>query len=153
MLCKHNFPTVHFQPMSVGSFKNVWVEGSSCPSLGKDWIWTLQAGFYHMYWIESVLDYQHHFESDLSFLLPVSCFLPSLAARVLWRIQKDTGLVSDSQLLSVDQLEDHVADLSEEDLRKLNTDVHSFLQYWSCGKKQHSTDYISKILSIVSFVV
>uniref|UniRef100_A0A7N6B9N6 [histone H3]-lysine(4) N-trimethyltransferase n=1 Tax=Anabas testudineus TaxID=64144 RepID=A0A7N6B9N6_ANATE len=71
-----------------------------------------------------------------------------LAARVLWRIHKDTGIVSDSQLISVDQLEDHVADLSEEDLKQLKTDVHSFLEYWSYGRKQHSVDYISKIFGI-----
>lgn len=101
-----------------------------------------------------MLDSVYHFESDndFSFLLPVSD-LPSLAARVLWRIHKDTGVVSDSQLISVDQLEDHVADLSEENLKQLKTDVHSFLEYWFYGRKQHSTDYISKIFSIVSYAL
>ncbi|XP_022073815.1 histone-lysine N-methyltransferase SMYD1a [Acanthochromis polyacanthus] len=72
-----------------------------------------------------------------------------LAARVLWRMHKDTGIVSDSQLVSVDQLEDHVADLSQEDLKKLQTDVDNFLEYWSCGRKQHSVDYISHIFGII----
>ncbi|XP_042365510.1 histone-lysine N-methyltransferase SMYD1a [Plectropomus leopardus] len=72
-----------------------------------------------------------------------------LAARVLWRMQKDTGIVSDSQLISVDQLEDHVADLPEQGLKKLKTDVQSFLEYWSCGRKQHSPDYISHIFGII----
>lgn len=72
-----------------------------------------------------------------------------LAARVLWRMHKDTGIASDSQLVSVDQLEDHVADLSEEGHKKLQADVQSFLQYWSCGRKQHSADYISHIFGII----
>ncbi|XP_031143150.1 histone-lysine N-methyltransferase SMYD1a [Sander lucioperca] len=72
-----------------------------------------------------------------------------LAARVLWRIYKDTGIVSDSQLISVDQLQDHVADLPEEDLKQLKTDVHTFLEYWSCGRQQHSADYISHIFGII----
>lgn len=57
--------------------------------------------------------------------------------------------MSDSQLISVDQLEDHVADLPEEDLKQLKTDVHNFLEYWSHGRKQHSVDYISHIFGIV----
>lgn len=58
-------------------------------------------------------------------------------------------MVSDSQLISVDQLEDHVADLPEEDLKQLETDVHNFLKYWSYGSKQHSANYISRIFGIV----
>ncbi|XP_040915627.1 histone-lysine N-methyltransferase SMYD1a [Toxotes jaculatrix] len=72
-----------------------------------------------------------------------------LAARVLWRMHKDTGIVSDSQLISVEQLEDHVADLPAEDLKQLKTDVHSFQEYWSYGRKQHSVDYISHIFGII----
>ncbi|XP_068561576.1 histone-lysine N-methyltransferase Smyd1-like [Cebidichthys violaceus] len=72
-----------------------------------------------------------------------------LAARVLWRIHKDTGIVSDSQLISVDQLEDHVADLPEEALKQLRTDVTTFLGYWSYGRKQHSVDDISHIFGII----
>ncbi|KAM9821232.1 histone-lysine N-methyltransferase SMYD1a [Neosynchiropus ocellatus] len=72
-----------------------------------------------------------------------------LAARVLWRVHKDTGIVTDTQLVSVDQLEDHVADLAEDDLKKLQTDVHSFQEYWSYGRKRHTTDYISHIFGII----
>lgn len=75
--------------------------------------------------------------------------LPSLAARVLWRIHKRTGIVTDSQLISVDQLQDHVADLSEEDQKQLRIDVRNFLEYWSYGSKQCSADEISHIFGIV----
>ncbi|KAM8744111.1 histone-lysine N-methyltransferase SMYD1a [Acanthopagrus schlegelii] len=72
-----------------------------------------------------------------------------LAARVLWRIHKDTGIASDSQLVSVDQLEDHMADLAEEDLKKLKSDLHTFQGYWSYGRKQHPAEYISRIFGII----
>ncbi|KAM3600542.1 uncharacterized protein V6R79_024945 [Siganus canaliculatus] len=72
-----------------------------------------------------------------------------LAARVLWRIHKDTGIVSDSQLVSVDQLQDHVADLLEEDMKQLKKDVQDFLGYWSYGRKQHSVDDVSHIFGII----
>lgn len=68
---------------------------------------------------------------------------------MLWRIHKDTGIASDSQLVSVDQLEDHMADLPEEDLKKLESDVHTFQGYWSYGRKQHAAEYISRIFGIV----
>lgn len=72
-----------------------------------------------------------------------------LAARVLWRIHKVTGLASDSQLLSVEQLEDHVADLSKEQLEKLDADVQTFTQYWSYGRKTHSAEYIAHLFGII----
>uniref|UniRef100_A0A3P8NZD8 [histone H3]-lysine(4) N-trimethyltransferase n=1 Tax=Astatotilapia calliptera TaxID=8154 RepID=A0A3P8NZD8_ASTCA len=72
-----------------------------------------------------------------------------LAARVLWRMHKDTGIASDSQLISVDQLQEHVADLAAEDFKQLRADVHKFLQYWSYGTRQHSVDYISHIFGII----
>lgn len=77
-------------------------------------------------------------------------FACSLAARVLWRLHKDTGIVSDSQLISVEQLEDRVSDLPEKDLRQLQSDVESFLGYWSYGRKRHSVDFISHIFGIVT---
>ncbi|XP_077593293.1 histone-lysine N-methyltransferase Smyd1-like [Stigmatopora nigra] len=72
-----------------------------------------------------------------------------LAARVLWRLHKDSGIVSDSQLISLEQLEDHVSDLSEKNLTQLEADVQSFLEFWSHGNKQHSVDYISHIFGII----
>lgn len=82
-----------------------------------------------------------------------SCYillvLPSLAARVLWRMHKSTGVATDSQLISVEQLEDHVADMLQEDLKQLETDVQTFMKYWSYGRKQHSVEFISHIFGIV----
>ncbi|XP_071763008.2 histone-lysine N-methyltransferase SMYD1a [Centroberyx gerrardi] len=73
-----------------------------------------------------------------------------LAARVLWRIQKDTGIVSDGQLTSVEQLQEHVADLPEDDLKELKMDVHNFLKYWPHSSRQHPAEHISHIFGIIS---
>ncbi|MEQ2199409.1 hypothetical protein XENOCAPTIV_025592 [Xenoophorus captivus] len=62
---------------------------------------------------------------------------------------KDQGLASDSQLVAVDQLQDHIKDLPEDELKKLATDVKNFLRYWSCGTKQHPAEYISHIFSLI----
>ncbi|XP_041667165.1 histone-lysine N-methyltransferase SMYD1a [Cheilinus undulatus] len=72
-----------------------------------------------------------------------------LAARVLWRIHKDTSVVSDTQLVPVDQLEDHVSDLSEEDQKQMKKDVQNFQEYWSYGRKKHSVEEISHIFGII----
>lgn len=66
---------------------------------------------------------------------------------MLWRIQKDTGIVSDSQLISVDQLEDHMADMPADNLKEIKIDVHNFLDY--CPNTRHGVEYISHIFGIV----
>uniref|UniRef100_A0AAV2IWW0 [histone H3]-lysine(4) N-trimethyltransferase n=1 Tax=Knipowitschia caucasica TaxID=637954 RepID=A0AAV2IWW0_KNICA len=68
-----------------------------------------------------------------------------LAGRVMWRIHKDTPIATDTQLVAVDKLEDHVADLGEQ----LKADVSSFFKYWSYFSKQHSAEYIAHILAII----
>ncbi|KAM6985133.1 histone-lysine N-methyltransferase Smyd1-like [Aplochiton taeniatus] len=73
-----------------------------------------------------------------------------LAARVLWRVQRHTGIVSDGQLTSVDKLQEHVADLSADALKELQDDVKSFLAYWSYKRSQHSEEYISSIFGIIN---
>ncbi|XP_061593454.1 histone-lysine N-methyltransferase Smyd1-like [Cololabis saira] len=72
-----------------------------------------------------------------------------LAARVLWRIHKDKGLASDSQLVPVDQLDEHVQHLPEDQHKQLQADVHSLQKYWSYGSQQHSEDFISHIFGII----
>lgn len=69
---------------------------------------------------------------------------------MLWRMHKSTGVASDSQLIPVEQLEEHVADLPEDEHKKLEVDVNTFLEYWSSGRKKHSADFVSHIFGIVS---
>ncbi|KAI1904632.1 hypothetical protein AGOR_G00007690 [Albula goreensis] len=73
-----------------------------------------------------------------------------LAARILWRIGKDGGLVSDGQLTTLDELEDHMADMPEEDLKELKIDVHNFLDYWPRGSRQYNVDCISHIFGVIN---
>ena len=68
---------------------------------------------------------------------------------MLWRMKKHTGIVSDGQLTSVDQLEDHVAELPVDDLKELKIDVHNFLDYWPHNSKQYTAEYIAHIFGIV----
>ncbi|KAG7476579.1 hypothetical protein MATL_G00084290 [Megalops atlanticus] len=73
-----------------------------------------------------------------------------LAARILWRIEKDGGVMSDGQLTTLDELEDHVADMPEEDLKELKIDVHNFLDYWPHGSRQYNVDCISHIMGVIN---
>lgn len=58
-------------------------------------------------------------------------------------------MASDSQLVSVEELEDHLSDLPEDHLKCLDTDVQAFLEYWSYGRAEHSSDEIAHIFGIV----
>ncbi|CAF87026.1 unnamed protein product, partial [Tetraodon nigroviridis] len=72
-----------------------------------------------------------------------------LAARVMWRMHKDTGVASDSQLLPVEELQDHVADLPQEQLQRLHADVRTFQEFWSCGRSRPSREDIAHVLGII----
>lgn len=75
--------------------------------------------------------------------------IPSLAARIMWRLDKEGGVISDLQLTSLDDLEDHISDIPEIDLKELKVDVHNFLDYWPRTSKQHTVDNISHIFGVV----
>ncbi|XP_030640835.1 histone-lysine N-methyltransferase SMYD1b isoform X2 [Chanos chanos] len=73
-----------------------------------------------------------------------------LAARVLWRLDKLGGVVSDMQLTTLEDLEDHIADMPEDDLKELKVDIHNFLDYWPRNSKQHNTDTISHVFGVIN---
>ncbi|XP_036382478.1 histone-lysine N-methyltransferase SMYD1b isoform X1 [Megalops cyprinoides] len=73
-----------------------------------------------------------------------------LAARILWRIEKEGEVVSDTQLTTLEDLEDHVADMLADDLKDLKVDIHNFLDYWPRNSKQHKVDYISHIFGVIN---
>lgn len=73
-----------------------------------------------------------------------------LAARVMWRIHKEGGVAWDGQLLSVEELQDHVDDLPEEELQHVHADVHTLQRYWSCGRSQPSREDITHVLGMIS---
>ncbi len=76
-------------------------------------------------------------------------WLCSLVARILWRIQKDTGLVSDAQLTTLDLLEDHLSKISPEDLKELKVDVQNFYNYWPKKSKPVGEDYVVHLFGVV----
>ncbi|XP_029019508.1 histone-lysine N-methyltransferase SMYD1b isoform X2 [Betta splendens] len=73
-----------------------------------------------------------------------------LASRILWRLDKDGGVVSDAQLATLEELEDHVADMQEDELKEFKVDIHNFLDYWPRGSKQHTVDHISHIFGVIN---
>ncbi|KAJ8413963.1 hypothetical protein AAFF_G00065610 [Aldrovandia affinis] len=73
-----------------------------------------------------------------------------LAARLLWRVEKEGDEVSDVKLTTLDNLEDHVADMPEDDLKELKVDIHNFLDFWPRNSKQHNVDYISHIFGVIN---
>ncbi|KAG5281283.1 hypothetical protein AALO_G00069450 [Alosa alosa] len=73
-----------------------------------------------------------------------------LAARIFWRLDKEGSIVSDHQLTTIDDLEDHVEDLPEDDLKQLKIDIHNFLDYWPRNSKPHNVDSISHILGVIN---
>ncbi|KAK0139856.1 Histone-lysine N-methyltransferase Smyd1 [Merluccius polli] len=73
-----------------------------------------------------------------------------LAARMVWRLDKEGSLVSDTQLTTVEELENHISDMPEDDLKELKVDIHNFLDYWPRNSKQHTVDDISHIFGVVN---
>uniref|UniRef100_W5LZ26 [histone H3]-lysine(4) N-trimethyltransferase n=1 Tax=Lepisosteus oculatus TaxID=7918 RepID=W5LZ26_LEPOC len=73
-----------------------------------------------------------------------------LAARVLWRIEREGSSQAEGSLTSLDELEDHVADMPEEDRKELKIDVHNFLDYWPPHSRQFGVEYISHIFGVIN---
>ncbi len=71
----------------------------------------------------------------------------------MWRLDKDGSMVSDMQLTTLEELEDHVADMQEDELKELKVDIHNFLDYWPRTSKQHTIDDISHIFGVVGLSV
>ncbi|XP_028829485.1 histone-lysine N-methyltransferase SMYD1a [Denticeps clupeoides] len=72
-----------------------------------------------------------------------------LAARALWHMRKYGGKVSDSQLTTLDMLEDHVSEISPEDLKSLQADVQTFQAYWPRNTRRFGDSYVSHILGVI----
>lgn len=64
-------------------------------------------------------------------------------------MQKHKGKAFDTQLTTLDLLEDHISAMSPEDLKQLKVDVDNFQNYWQGNSRQYSTDYVSHIFGVV----
>lgn len=80
---------------------------------------------------------------------PLLICVVSVVARIMWRLDKEGSTVTDMQLTTLDELEDHIADMPEDDLKELKVDIHNFLDYWPHNSKQHTIDDISHIFGVV----
>lgn len=78
-----------------------------------------------------------------------SRFSTSLCARIMWRLDKDGGVISDLQLTTLEDLEDHITDMPEDDLKDLKVDIHNLLDFWPRTSKQHTVEMISHIFGLV----
>lgn len=69
----------------------------------------------------------------------------------MWRLDKEGSVVSDMQLTTLEELEDHISDMQDDELKELKVDIHNFLDYWPHTSKQHTSDDISHIFGVVRF--
>lgn len=67
----------------------------------------------------------------------------------MWRLDKEGSVVSDMQLTTLEELEDHISDMEEDELKEFKVDIHNFLDYWPRTSKQHTIDDISHIFGVV----
>ncbi|KAJ8287223.1 hypothetical protein GJAV_G00049060 [Gymnothorax javanicus] len=65
-------------------------------------------------------------------------------------MERDGGVASESQLTTLEDLEDHVADMPEDDLKELKIDVHNFLDYWPRRSHQYTVADISHIFGVIN---
>uniref|UniRef100_A0A8C4S926 [histone H3]-lysine(4) N-trimethyltransferase n=1 Tax=Erpetoichthys calabaricus TaxID=27687 RepID=A0A8C4S926_ERPCA len=73
-----------------------------------------------------------------------------LAARILWRIEKEGGDLSEGCLTSMDDLQNHMEDLLEDEKKELKVDVHNFLDFWPTTCRQFGVQYISHIFGVIN---
>lgn len=64
-------------------------------------------------------------------------------------MQKSKGKIFDTQLTTLDLLEDHTSAMTPEELKQLKVDVDKFQDYWQGNSRQYSTDYVSHIFGVV----
>lgn len=77
------------------------------------------------------------------------CLLARLAARILWKIEREGSGLSEGCLVSIDELQNHVDSFGEEEKKELRTDVESFLEFWPPHCQQFGMQFISHIFGVV----
>ncbi|CAH7140432.1 histone-lysine N-methyltransferase SMYD1 [Phodopus roborovskii] len=73
-----------------------------------------------------------------------------LAARIMWRVEREGTGLTEGCLVSVDDLQNHVEHFGEEEQKELRADVDTFLQYWPPQNQQFSMQYISHIFGVIN---
>lgn len=85
--------------------------------------------------------------------LPNPALLCRLAARIMWRVEREGTGLTEGCLVSVDDLQNHVENFGEEEQKQLRVDVDTFLQYWLPQSQQFSMQYISHIFGVVRLLM
>lgn len=75
--------------------------------------------------------------------------LARLAARILWKIEREGSGLAEGCLVSIDDLQNHVDSFGEEEKKELRTDVESFLEFWPPQSQQFGMQFISHIFGVV----
>ncbi|XP_075704940.1 histone-lysine N-methyltransferase SMYD1 [Rhinoderma darwinii] len=73
-----------------------------------------------------------------------------LAARIMWRIEREGSGLTEGCLVSVDDLQNHIEDFDSEENSGLMEDVQTFLDYWPNQNTHYGMQYISHIFGVIS---
>ncbi|XP_010157192.1 PREDICTED: histone-lysine N-methyltransferase Smyd1-like, partial [Eurypyga helias] len=71
-----------------------------------------------------------------------------LAARIMWKIEREGSGLAEGCLVSIDDLQNHVDSFDEEEKKELRADVESFLEFWPSQSQQFGMQYISHIFGV-----
>uniref|UniRef100_A0A8C5MB05 [histone H3]-lysine(4) N-trimethyltransferase n=1 Tax=Leptobrachium leishanense TaxID=445787 RepID=A0A8C5MB05_9ANUR len=73
-----------------------------------------------------------------------------LAARIMWRIERESSGLAEGCLVSIDDLQNHIDNFQDEEKNGLMDDVQNFLDYWLSQGQQFGMNYISHIFGVIS---
>ncbi|KAM9329856.1 histone-lysine N-methyltransferase SMYD1 isoform 2-T2 [Gastrophryne carolinensis] len=73
-----------------------------------------------------------------------------LAARIMWRMEREGGGLTEGCLVSVEDLQSHLDSFEDEEKNGLMDDVQSFLDYWPSQCTQFGMQIISHIFGVIS---
>uniref|UniRef100_A0A6P8RTG8 [histone H3]-lysine(4) N-trimethyltransferase n=1 Tax=Geotrypetes seraphini TaxID=260995 RepID=A0A6P8RTG8_GEOSA len=73
-----------------------------------------------------------------------------LAARIMWRIEREGTGLTEGCLVSIDDLQNHVDNFGEEEKKELMADVQTFTDFWPPSSQQFGMQYISHIFGVIN---
>ncbi|NWX22517.1 SMYD1 methyltransferase, partial [Aegotheles bennettii] len=73
-----------------------------------------------------------------------------LAARIMWKIEREGSGLAEGCLVSIDDLQNHVERFDNEEKKELRVDVENFLEFWPPQSQQFGVQFISHIFGVIS---
>ncbi|XP_059701394.1 histone-lysine N-methyltransferase SMYD1 isoform X1 [Haemorhous mexicanus] len=73
-----------------------------------------------------------------------------LAARILWKMEREGTGLSEGCLVAIEELQNHVDSFGDEEKKELRADVESFLEFWPPHSQQFGMQLISHIFGVIS---